>query len=118
MPELSNEKIFPAKKRVTAKFDPSLKWRLVEDFGMDSFTEQPDGSLLFECDYSDDGGLLAWMLSCRDMVTVIEPQEIREKLLHIASDITQKYEVNNHGKQSTGGNRSAKRHNQELPKDN
>jgi len=92
MPDLSNKKVFPAKDRVKAKFDPSMKWQLVEEYGVDSFTEMDDGSLLFEHDYADDEGLLAWMLSCRDKVTVLEPERIREKLYQITAEVARKYE--------------------------
>ena len=92
MPDLSNEKIFPPEGRVKAVFDPSLKWRLVEEYGVDSFVEQPDGTLLFEHEYADDEGLIAWILSCRDKVTVLEPESVREKLYRIAGDMAAKYE--------------------------
>lgn len=39
-------------------------------YGVGSFEEQPDGMLLFEHEYSDDEGLILWMLSCRGKVTV------------------------------------------------
>ena len=93
MPDLSSEKVFPAKDRVKALFDPSLKWQLVEEYGVDSFTEQDDGSLLFEHEYADDEGLLSWMLSCRDKVTVLEPERIREKLYQITSEIAKRYDI-------------------------
>ena len=35
---------------------------------------------------------LACMLSCRDMVTVLEPERIREKLYQITSEIAKRYE--------------------------
>ena len=92
MPDLSNKKVFPAKDRVKAMFDPSMKWQLVEEYGADSFTEMDDGGLLFEHEYADDEGLLAWMLSCRNKVTVLEPERIREKLYQITSEIARKYE--------------------------
>ena len=92
MPELSNEKVFPAKGRVKAVFDPSMKWQLVEEYGVRSFKELPDGTLLFEHEYADDDGLIAWMLSCRDKVTVIEPESIRNKLYQITRDIAARYE--------------------------
>ena len=57
-----------------ALFDPSMKWQLVEEYGVDSFTEQDDGSLLFEHEYADDEGLLSWMLSCGDKVTVLDSE--------------------------------------------
>ena len=92
MPDLSNKKVFPAKGRVKAVFDPSMKWQLVEEYGAKSFTEMDDGNLLFEHEYADDEGLLSWMLSCRDKVTVLEPVRIREQLYQIASEIAGRYE--------------------------
>ena len=47
---------------------------------------------LFEHEYADDEGLLSWMLSCRDKVTVLEPERIREKLYQITSEIAKRYE--------------------------
>ncbi|MCR5025285.1 MAG: YafY family transcriptional regulator [Lachnospiraceae bacterium] len=92
MPDLSSENVFPPKDRVKALFDPSMKWQLVEEYGVDSFTERKDGSLLFEHEYADDEGLLAWLLSCRNKVTVLEPEHIREKLFTITSEIAKRYE--------------------------
>ena len=46
-PDLSAEHIFPAKYQVTVLFDPACRWRLVEEYGPDSFTTQPDGRLRF-----------------------------------------------------------------------
>ncbi len=110
MPDLSNDKVFPPSGRVKAVFDPSMKWQLVEEYGVSSFTEQKDGTLLFEIDYPDDEGLIAWILSCRDKVTVLEPESVREKILKITSDIEAKYRKTEkkHGKQSTGSNRHSK----------
>ena len=119
LPELSNEKVFPVRGKVRAVFDPSMKWQLVEEYGVGSFEEQSDGSLLFEHEYADDEGLISWMLSCRDKVTVIEPESIREKLYEIACDMAEKYAAavseaepcgaferreKNHGKQSADDN--------------
>ena len=105
VPDLSNKKVFPAKDMVKAMFDPSMKWQLVEEYGVDSFTEMDDGNLLFEHEYADDEGLLAWMLSCRNKVTVLEPKRIREKLYHITSEIVKRYEENENEKQSVGRDR-------------
>ena len=91
MPDLSNEKVFPPQAKVKAVFHPSMKWRLMEEFGIDSFSEMPDGNLLFEHDYADDEGLLSWVLSCRDKVTILEPESIRKGLFRIATELTEKY---------------------------
>ena len=91
MPDLSNEKVFPPQAKVKAVFYSSMKWHLIEEYGIESFAEMPDGKLLFEHDYADDDSLLSWMLLCRDTVTVLEPESIREKLFHIASELAEKY---------------------------
>ena len=91
LPDLSNERVFPSKRKVKAVFDPSMKWHLIEEYGIESFTEFPDGKLLFEHEYADEEGLLSWMLSMRDKVTVLEPESIRKKLFRIASELTEKY---------------------------
>ena len=92
IPDLSAECVFPAKTRIKAAFDSCMKWQLIEEFGVDSFSMLPDGRLLFEHEYSDDESLLYWMLTCGEKVTVIEPESIREKLYQIASNIVKKYE--------------------------
>lgn len=91
LPDLSNERVFPSKGKVKAVFDASMKWHLIEEYGIESFTELPDGKLLFEHEYADDEGLLSWMLSMRDKVTVLEPELIRKELFRIASELTEKY---------------------------
>ncbi|MGN0773105.1 MAG: helix-turn-helix transcriptional regulator [Candidatus Ventricola sp.] len=91
MPEFEAARFFPAHVRVKALFDPSMKWHLIESYGTSSFQIQADGTLLFEGDM-DEEGLIAWLLSCRDKVTVLEPQSVREKLRIIASEIGAKYQ--------------------------
>ncbi|MBE6014637.1 MAG: YafY family transcriptional regulator [Lachnospiraceae bacterium] len=91
MPGLSTDEIFPMRGRVKAVFEKTQKWRLIEDFGINSFSELPEGELLFEKEYADDEGLLSWLLTFADKVRVVEPEHIREKLVEITSKITDKY---------------------------
>jgi len=91
MPDLSNEAIFPREIHVKAVFQPEMKWHLLEEFGADSFTVQPDGTLLFEQEYTDRENLITWMLTCKDKVTILEPEDIRDELFHIAENIIQMY---------------------------
>ena len=90
MPEFNTTQFFPANVRLKARFDPSMKWHLIETYGALSFQVQEDGSLLFEMEL-DEEGAISWLLSCRDQVTVLEPKVIRERLLNIASEIEEKY---------------------------
>ncbi len=93
MPDLSTEAIFPEEITVKALFQPEMKWRLMEEFGPDSFKVQPDGTLLFEHGYTDKENLVTWILTCKDQVTVLEPEDIRNELFCIADNIKQKYGV-------------------------
>lgn len=92
LPDLDDKRIFPTQNIVKAVFEPEMKWYLIEQFGVNSFTEAPDGRLLFEYEYSDMESLLSWMLTCRDAVTVLEPETVRNELHRIASNIKTKYE--------------------------
>lgn len=87
MPDLSNERIFPANIRVKALFEPDAKWRLVEEFGPRCFKEQKNGRLLFEMDYTDEDSLLGWLLTFGEGVEVLEPAALRERILKTAENM-------------------------------
>lgn len=84
MPDLSNERIFPGGIMVKALFAPEVKWRLVEEFGSHCYTETEEGKLLFSADYTDMENLLSWILTFGEKVEVLEPKEVRERLLKVA----------------------------------
>lgn len=91
MPDLSNERIFPGGIKVKVLFEPECKWRLIEEFGMDCFQEMEDGRLLFQADYTDVENLLSWLLTFGDKAVLLEPLEVREKIMDIAKSIQEKY---------------------------
>jgi predicted DNA-binding transcriptional regulator YafY len=91
IPDLSNQRIFPANIKVKALFDGSCKWRLIEEFGSNSFTEQEDGKLFFQFNYSDQDNLISWLLTFQDKVTLIEPVAIREKIKAIIGRMQKNY---------------------------
>ena len=91
MPDLSNEKIFPGKIKVKAVFEPDMKWRLVEEFGPDCFTEQDDGRLLFAADYTDLDSLVTWILTFGEKVQLLEPEEARNRIAGTAQKLTKIY---------------------------
>ena len=92
MPDLSNERIFPGGIKVKALFNPECKWRLVEEFGRGSFKEQADGKLLFQADYTDKENLITWLMSFRDKVELLEPEEIRAEIRNSIECMKKKYE--------------------------
>lgn len=92
MPNLSNERIFPGGIKVKALFEPECKWRLVEEFGSESFEQQENGKLLFHADYTNRENLITWMMSFRDKVELLEPEEIREEIKDSIERMKKKYD--------------------------
>ena len=91
MPDLSNEKIFPGGIKVKALFTPNMKWRLVEEFGPNCFTETDDGRLLFSADYTDMDNLVTWLMTFGAKVEVLEPEEVRDIIRRNAEEILKIY---------------------------
>ncbi|KSV59588.1 hypothetical protein ASU35_00935 [Acetivibrio ethanolgignens] len=91
LPDLSSERIFPGNVRVKALFEAECKWRLVEEFGIESFEEQPDGRLLFHTDYTDRESLLSWILTFQDKVVLLEPEGLRDELLIVLDKMKERY---------------------------
>ncbi len=91
-PDLTDERVFPGGIHVKALFDSSCKWRLIEEFGIHCFEEQPDGNLLFCAEYTDRENLLEWLMTFRDHVLLLEPEEIRQELSEALKRVLQRYE--------------------------
>lgn len=91
VPDLSNEKIFPGEIKVKALFEPDMKWRLVEEFGPDSFAEQADGRLLFTADYTDMDSLVTWIMTFGEKVQLLEPREARDRIAQTAEKLIKIY---------------------------
>ena len=91
MPDLSNEKIFPGGIKVKALFTPDVKWRLVEEFGANCFTETDDGRLLFSADYTDMENLVTWLMTFGAKAEVLEPEEVRDIIRRNAEEILKIY---------------------------
>ena len=95
MPDLSNEKIFPGGIPVKALFTPDVKWRLVEEFGSECFTEMDDGRLLFSADYTDMENLVTWILTFGGKAEVLEPPEVRRAIREAAEETLKNYMEDN-----------------------
>lgn len=66
--------------RLCALFDPALKYRLVEEYGPDCCSEEPDGRLRFEHAFSEWGEMLAWVQGFGQGVQVLQPQALIRQL--------------------------------------
>ena len=78
--KLDAEYVWQENYRLEAVFDPKVKYRLVEEYGPECFTEQKDGTLLFSCRFTFYDNMLSWVLSFGDAATVLSPEELRDDL--------------------------------------
>ena len=91
-PDLNVERIFPAKYQVTVLFDPVCRWRLVEEYGPDSFTIQPDGKLRFTWGFPDADSVLSWVLTFGEGAELTEPEELRLRLAALTATLARRYQ--------------------------
>lgn len=91
LPEMAAEQIFPADIPVKVCLEPEMKWRLIDEFGAESFMEQPDGKLLFSHWFSEKENLFGWLLSFGENAELLEPEELRKELKAHLQKISRKY---------------------------
>lgn len=76
---------------VTVRVKPESKWRLIEEFGPESFTLEPDGSLLFSFTFCDKENLFSWLLSLGAQAELLTPENLREEFFQLLSGLAQAY---------------------------
>ncbi len=78
---LSFDDFFTDEIEVTASYEQSEKFRLVETFGPDSFTELDDGRLLMKSFHRNMETAVRDILSFADKAEVLCPEEVRTEFL-------------------------------------
>ena len=91
LPDLEPERVFPVKYKVTVLFDAACRWRLVEEYGPDSFTTEPDGRLRFTGGFPDADSVLSWVLTFGDKAELLEPNELRRRLCDLTNTLAARY---------------------------
>ena len=92
MPDLSDEKIFKGKPlKIKILFSKDVKWRLIEEFGIDSFTETDEGKLLFTSEFSDEENLISWLMTFEDKAEILEPKKIRNRIGKLLKKMSEMY---------------------------
>lgn len=90
-PDLSRTQIFPPMYQVKARIQPEYKWRLVEEYGPESFTVCSDGTLLFSFGFTDKTSLVGWIASFGGGAELLEPEELRQDVLTFVEGIRKKH---------------------------
>lgn len=91
LPDLSDHKVFTGGIEIKALFQPECKWRLVEEYGVGCYTEQEDGRLLFQSNYTNKDYLIDWLFSFQDRVELLEPEEIRREMKGLIENMRDVY---------------------------
>ena len=87
------EQVYPAVLRAAIRFTPAARWRLIDEYGPESFTCQEDGTLLFRRGFPDKEELFRWTLSFQDQAELIEPKGLRRELAERLQKIYGKYDT-------------------------
>jgi predicted DNA-binding transcriptional regulator YafY len=77
---------------ITLLFDAGVKYRLIDEYGVECFTIQEDGRLLFRTGFANKDYMLSWILSFGDKVEVVYPKGLKQEIKKIAENILQHYQ--------------------------
>lgn len=77
--------------KLKAIFNESEKFRIIEEYGLDSFEVSDNGQIIFEWSFTNYDNMLRWVLSFGDKVTVLSPKELICDLRLQSENILKKY---------------------------
>jgi predicted DNA-binding transcriptional regulator YafY len=76
--------------KLVALFDPTVKYQLIETYGLDCYEETTEG-LMFEIKFTNRDYILAWLLGFGGKVKVLEPKAVVEDIQKAAGSILSRY---------------------------
>ena len=93
IPEYSCDKLRHTRGEITAevKFDKSVKWRIIDEFGRENFNEDAEGNIILNFTWADKQSLFYYILGFRECAEIISPAEYREEFLALLKNIIDKY---------------------------
>ncbi len=77
--------------KVTVCFSPSVKWRLIEEFGVENIKPEKNGSCILTFSWSDKSSLYGWLLSFQEDAELLEPRDYREEFVRLSENIVKIY---------------------------
>lgn len=82
----------PDNYEITAVFDKSEKYRLIEEYSIGSFQEMEDGRLLFKRGFTNLNIALDWFLGFGERVEIIAPLIMREQIKEKIKKMLDRYQ--------------------------
>lgn len=77
---------------VTVKFDDSVKWRIIDEFGTDSLKYNEKGDIIVTITWSNVPALYQYVLSFGDKAEIVAPMEYRQNFANVLKNMQKKYE--------------------------
>lgn len=78
---------------ITVKFDDSVKWRIIDDYGADFLKYNENGEIVVTFTWSDLPAFYRYILSFDDKAEIIEPLEYRREFAELLKKMQKKYEM-------------------------
>lgn len=91
-PDFMVEHFYPDEYPVKALIKPEYRWRLIEEYGVSSFDERPDGMLLFQGRFGSEADIITWILSFLGGAELLEPKSLCKKLCSFGKKLSAEYE--------------------------
>lgn len=93
VPEYTCDKLRHTKgeTEVTARFDRSLKWRIIDEFGTELPRFDENGDIFLTFTWSDNPSLYSYILSFGDKAEILSPKEFRREFCELIKNISEKY---------------------------
>jgi predicted DNA-binding transcriptional regulator YafY len=88
--QASGGNAFPDSYTMKILFDRSMRYRLIETYGLRCYEETDEG-LLFSLNYTNKEYIFSWLLGFGDQAEILAPEEVREEFAAIARNISARY---------------------------
>lgn len=75
------------------RFDRSVKWRIIDEFGAELPTYDDEGNVYLEFTWQDKASLFNYILTFGDKAEIISPKEYRREFLELLKNISVKYDI-------------------------
>ncbi|MBQ8824947.1 MAG: WYL domain-containing protein, partial [Ruminococcus sp.] len=73
------------------KFDKSVKWRIIDDFGVEALKFNEEGNILININWSDIKSFYNYILTFGDKAEIISPEEYRQEFMNILKNTSKNY---------------------------
>lgn len=86
------DRIFTDEIQATILFDESVKYRLIDDYGIECFTITEEGKLLFRRGFTNKDYMISWIMGFGDKAEVVYPKGLSKEIRKIAENIVNHYD--------------------------